>query len=48
MKQDLDFFTLLMNRLGNQTLDKNISLLYRASENEYSALKFHESCDDWR
>ena len=42
IKEDLDLIQLLMNQSININQSK---LLYRASEHEYSACKFHELCD---
>ena len=43
MKEDLDFIQLISSKLSNI---KKFKLLYRASENEYSAKRFHEACDN--
>ena len=43
IQEDLEFCQLLMKRINHI---KKFHLLFRASENEYSAQKFHEKCDD--
>ena len=44
LKQDIEFSTLLTNKLPNIS-NCEIRLLYRASKNEYLASKFHDLCD---
>ena len=43
IKEDLDFYQLLSTKLSS---NPRLKLLFRASENYYSARKFHEKCDD--
>ena len=43
-KQDLDFVKLLITKLKDERLYKKLKLLYRASDNEFSARSFHNAC----
>ena len=43
IKQDMEFFNLLSTKLSQI---RRFNLLFRASEHEYSASKFHEYCDN--
>ena len=45
MHQDLDLFALLINKLNEQISHKNINLLYRASEHDFTSASFHEICE---
>ena len=42
-KEDLDFFRLLSTKISSRM--KRCRILYKASDNEYSAAKFHQLCD---
>ena len=44
MKQDLDFF-IKLSQMKLKRIRK-LDLLFRASDHDYSAFKFHELCDD--
>ena len=46
MQQQSKFIDLLRNNIKDID-DKKFILLYRASQNEYSASKFHELCDNY-
>ena len=43
IKQDLDFFKLLLTKLPSV---RRFNFLFRASDHKYSAKKFHEICDN--
>ena len=43
LRQDIDFFKLLLTKL---TTIRRFQLLFRASDHNYSADKFHEYCDN--
>ena len=43
IKEDLNFFKLLSTKLSSI---RKFNLLFRASDHNYSAAKFHEHCDD--
>ena len=45
LKQDVDFFQLLTSRLGDQIARKNLKLLYRSSEHNFTAKSYHKYCD---
>eukprot|EP01084_Bolivina_argentea_P067981 123716_1 len=46
LKEDTEFFNLLTSKLGAKINKNKFNLLYRASENNYSASSFHKLCDD--
>ena len=43
IKQDMDFFKLLVTKLPSI---RKFNHLFRASDHQYSAAKFHDLCDD--
>ena len=45
MEQDYDLYHILSNKLSNRYKIKKVKLLYRASEHNYLASKFHQLCD---
>ena len=44
-KQDTDFFQLLRTKLMDKISDRQLKLIYRASEHNFTAKSFHNECD---
>lgn len=45
IREDLDFYDLLLSKLGEDLLTNKFKLLFRASEYQYKVSEFHKLCD---
>ena len=46
LKEDIELLQLLIKKLGDKISDKQINLLYRASEHNFTSESYHKVCDE--